>query len=252
MTAGFQCFAADGSNVIQIDSDTGLPNLQLRTKITQTLQASAIPVYTISNGSRYNSSGYSTTFSFSAVSPLVAFECSGGYMVPMTWSKSGNTYTVLVAGTSGASVSLYVFDRNDWATSASHYGLQVFNSSGTLVADALSPFAKPVGFVQGNPKYAYGSTGYASDSGTWAQSQGSYGMSVLNRVAIACVQPAYVVGGTAGGSSNAGVYMSTFNTSGGTVNVNMDSFGDNRNYNNYVGFREALSWRFMGIDVSNL
>jgi hypothetical protein len=252
MPAGFQSFAADGSNVVQIDSDIGLPNLQLRTKTTQTLAAGGFQVYTISDGSTRSSSGFVTTFSFSALNPLVAFECSGGYMTPMTWSKSGNGYSVTVVGTSGAAVTMYVFDTNDWATSSSHYGLQVFNASGVLVADALSPFAKPVGTIHGNPKYAYGSTGYASDSGTWATSQGSYGFSVLERVAVACIQPAYVVGAGAGGQTNAGVYLSTYNTVGGTVNVNMDSFGDNRNFNNYVGFREALNWEFTAIDVSYL
>jgi hypothetical protein len=252
MPAGFQSFAADGSNVIQIDSDTGLPNLQLRTKITQTLGASGFQVYTISDGSTRSSAGYVSTFSFSAVSPLVAFECSSGYMVPMKWTRSGNSYTVQVVGTGPAAVTLYVFDTNDWAASTNRFGMQVFNASGVLVADALSQFAKPVGVAQGNCKYAVGSTGWASDGGTWAAAQGSYGFSVPERVAVACIQPAYCVGSGNGGQNNAGVFLSTFNTSGGTVNVRMDSFGDNGLYNNYVGFREALGWNFTAIDVSYL
>ncbi|AET90689.1 gp23 [Burkholderia sp. YI23] len=252
MPAGFQAFSADGTNTIQIDSDTGLPNFQLRQKITQTMASGPIPVYTVATGAQYTSSGPQATFSFYAISPLIVFECSGAHVCPHAWTKSGNNYTVTVVGDAAVPVTIYVFDQNDFSVGANRYGLQVFNASGVLVADAVAAFAKPVGFSQGNPKYAYGSTGYTTDSGTWGTDQGTSSFSVVERVGIACVQPAFAIGGTAGGATNAGINLSTFLTSGNSVNVNMTGFGDNRNNNNYVGFREALSWSYMAVDISYL
>ncbi|WP_244792638.1 hypothetical protein [Caballeronia grimmiae] len=252
MPAGFQCFSADGTNTIQIDSDSGLPNYQLRQKITQTMAVGAIPVYTVASGQRYQSSGPTTTFSFYAISPLVVFECSGAHLCPHAWTQSGNNFSVTVVGDASVPVTIYVFDKNDFSVTANRFGLQVFNAAGVLVADAAAAFAKPVGFAQGNPKYAYGSTGYTTDSGTWASDQGTNSYSVVERVGVACIQPAWAIGGGSGGATNAGIYLSTFRTSGNAINTNMTSFGDNRNVNNYTGFREALSWSYMAVDISYL
>jgi hypothetical protein len=252
MPAGFQCFAADGTNTIQIDSDSGLPNFQLRQKITQTMASGPIPVYKVASGQQYTSNGPQTTFSFYAVTPLVVFECNGAHICPHAWTRSGNNNTVTVVGDAAASVSIYVFDQNDFSVTANRYGMQVFNASGVLVADAVAAFARPVGFSQGNPKYAYGSTGFTTDSGTWGTDQGTSTFSVVERVGIACVQPAFAIGGSAGGASNAGINLSTFRTYGNAINANMTTFGDNRNNNNYVGFREALSWSYMAVDISYL
>jgi hypothetical protein len=252
MPAGFQCFAADGSNVIQIDSDTGLCNYQLRQKITQTMGFAGFLVYTISDGSRYSSQGNQTTFTFTAIQPLVVFECTAGYAAPMTWTKSGNTYTVLVVGDSSVPVSIYVYDQNDFSTGSNHYGMQIFNASGVLVADAVANFAKPKGFVTGNPKYAVGSTGYTTDSGTWGAAQGSSAFAVPQKVGFACVEPAFGTGGTSGGASNAGVVFSLHNCAGGTINTKMQMFGDTSNFNNYTGFKEAITWKYMAVDLSFL
>lgn len=46
--------------------------------------------------------------------------------------------------------------------------------------------------------------------------------------------------------------MSTFNTSGGTVSQQMTMFGDTSNFNNYTGFKEALSWSYLAVDISFL
>jgi hypothetical protein len=253
MAYGFKCLAQDGSNVAQIDSDTGLGNMQLRQKITQTMAFSGFLVYTIAGGSRYSSQGNNTTFSFTAVKPLVVFECPTGYCAPMTWHSSGNNWTVLVVGDSSVPVTIYVFDRVDYiGRSSSAYGMLVYNASGTLVADVTQPFARPVGFAQGNPKYAYGQTGYATDSGTWSEAQGSSSFTVNQRVGFACVQPAFGTGGTSGGASNAGVVFSLFNTSGGTITTHIHMFGDTSNFNNYTGFKEAISWSYMAMDISFL
>lgn len=252
MTAGFQVFAQDGSNVAQIDSESLFNNTQLRQKITQTMAFGSFPVYYIAGNTRYSSQGNQTTFTFSAVNPLVVFECSAGYCAPMTWSNSGNTWTVLVVGDSAVPVTLYVFDQASSIPAPSNFGLQVFNSSGALVADVAKPFARPVGLGQGNPKYAYGSTGYTTDSGTWSEPQGSKSFPVNQRVGFSCVQPAFGTGGTSGGSGNAGVVFSLFNTSGGTISTHVHMFGDTSNFNNYTGFKEAISWSYMAIDISFL
>jgi hypothetical protein len=252
MPAGFQCFAQDGSNVAQIDSDIGLGNMQLRQKITQTMAFAGFLVYTISDNSRYSSQGNQTTFTFTATNPFVVFECPSGYCVPMTWTKSGSNWSVVVVGSASVPVTCYVFDQVSSIPLSGNYGLQVFNAAGALVADVAKPFPRIVGSNQGNPKYAYGSTGYTTDSGTWPAAQGSKAYSVAQRVGFACVQPAFGTGGTSGGASNAGVVMSTFNTSGGTVSQQMTMFGDTSNFNNYTGFKEALSWSYLAVDISFL
>lgn len=253
MTAGFQSFAADGSNVIQIDSETGLPNFQLRAKMTQTLQRLTFPIYTISDGSRYSSGGWGTTFSFNAINPCVVFECGGSAIVPESWANNGNAWTVRVVGSQQADVTIYIMDTNDWGVRGNlNGGLQVFNGSGQLIADATTPFLKPVGFWQGNPKYAYGQTGFTQDGGTWDTNQGAANFPVPQRVGFACVQPAYVVGSGTGQPNNAGVIMSAFSTNGPTISAFMVGFGDNSTYHNYNGFRESLSWSLMAVDISFL
>jgi hypothetical protein len=253
MTAGFQVFAQDGSNVAQIDSVAGLGNIQLRQKITQTMSFSGFLVYTIAGGSTYSSQGNQTTFSFTAVNPLVVFECPTGYAAPMTWTPgSNNSWTLLVVGDSSVPVTIYVFDQVSAISAPSSFGLQVFDASGALMADVVKPFARVAGFAQGNPKYAYGSTGFTSDSGTWSEPQGSSAFAVSQRVGFACVQPAFGTGGTSGGASNAGVVFSLFNTSGGTITTHIHMFGDTSNFNNYVGYKEAVSWSYMAVDISFL
>jgi hypothetical protein len=252
MPAGFQCFAQDGSSVAQIDSDLGLGNMQFRQKITQTMAFAGFLVYTISDGTRYSSQGNQTTFTFAATNPFVVFECPSGSCVPMTWTKSGANWSVIVVGDSSVPVTCYVFDQVSAIGAGSNFGLQVFNASGVLVADVTKPFPRLVGSNQGNPKYAYGSTGYTTDSGTWPVAQGSKAFPVAQRVGIACVQPAFGTGGTSGGASNAGVVMSCFKTSGGTISTNMVMFGDTSNFNNYTGFKEAISWSYLAVDISFL
>jgi hypothetical protein len=252
MPVGFQCFAQDGSNVAQIDSDIGLGNMQLRQKITQTMAWAGFPVYTISDGSRYSSQGNQTTFTFTATNPLVVFECPGSYCVPMTWTHSGGNWSVVVVGDSAVPVTAYIFDEVGSIGVGGNFGLQVFNAASVLVADVTKPFVRNVGSNQGNPKYAYGATGYATDSGTWSAAQGSKAFPVAQRVGIACVQPAFGTGGTSGGASNAGVVMSCFKTSGGTISTNMVMFGDTSNFNNYTGFKEAISWSYLAVDISFL
>lgn len=252
MTAGFQCFAQDGSNVAQIDSDAGLQNMQFRQKITQTMAVGGFPVYTIAGGQRYSSDGNQTTFTVSANSPLFVFECPGAYCSPMTIQQAGTAFTILVVGNASVPVTLYVFDQVSGITGAGTFGLQVFNASGVLVADITQRFARIVGGSQGNPKYAYGSTGYTTDSGTWPASMGSASFPVTQRVGFACVQPAFSTAGSSGGASNAGVELSVFNTAGGTINAAMQVFGDNSNNNGYTGFKEALSWSYTAVDISFL
>jgi hypothetical protein len=252
MTVGFQAFSQDGSGFAQIDSVLGLGNMQLRQQITQTMAWAGFPVYYIFGGTTYNSQGNQTTFTFIAVNPLVVFECPTGYCAPMTWRNSGTSWTVLVVGDSAVPVTIYVFDQISAISAPSNFGLQVFSSSGELVADLVKPFARPLGTAQGNPKYAYGASGYTTDGGTWPEAQGSTAFPVAQRVGFSCVQPAFGSGGTSGGAANAGVVFSLFNTSGGTITTHIHMFGDTSNFNNYTGFKENISWSYMAADISFL
>lgn len=247
MTAGFQ--ALTDSGFIQIDSEVGMPNYQLRQKIVQGCWQANLLVYYNNVGTNFYINGvWTTTFTFNAVTPMVAFSCdSGAYIAPVKWTVNGNSFSVDVISTGPCNITAYVFDQAWNAESGNNFGMKVWNGAGQLIADATVPFARPMSKLGGNLQFADGSTGWYAGGGQEPPHGvfGQWGFGV-GQVAVACVSPAwqYAVG--------TGCWVSCFNTSGGTVTGLFAGFGDTGGgNNNYVGFKESLHWDFVAMDVSN-
>src|ERR1700751_280180 len=105
MTAGFQAWTDSG--FIQVDSDLGMPNWQLRQKITQATGAGQFRLYYNNPGTSTYQNARMTTFNFTAVSPLCAFACdSNAYIAPIVWRQTGNSYSVDVVANQDCNVIL--------------------------------------------------------------------------------------------------------------------------------------------------
>lgn len=245
MTSGFQ--ALTDSGFIQVDSEVGMPNWQLRQTIVAGAVSSSFQLYYNNVGTTQSVPAYMVTFSFTAINPFVAFTVdNGAYFVPIRFSSNGNTYTIDVVTTGPCNVTAYIFDRADFTMSGNNYGMQVFNGSGSCVADVTVPFARVLGSLTGNLQFPSGSTGWFSSGGQEPPKGvfGQWGWGV-GQVALGAIIPTWEY------TSNVnGVWMSMFNTSGGVVTGNNALIGSGSG-NNYVGFREQLQWAYTAIDVTN-
>lgn len=245
MPAGFQAFTDSG--FIQVDSELGMPNWQLRQKITLGTNGSSFQLYYNNVGTVQTVGANMAQFVFNAISPLVAFSCdNGAFIVPLKWTPNGNTYTIDVVANQPCNITAYIFDQADQTMSGNNYGAQVFNASGTCVADVTVPFARILGSNTNNLQFGSGATGWYSGGGNEPPKGvfGSWGYGV-GQVAVACIRPAYML------SANVqGCYLSMFNTNGGVITGTFGSIGSVGNDNNYVGFKEALQWGYTAIDVS--
>jgi hypothetical protein len=246
MTAGFQTLTDSG--FIQVDSELGMPNWQLRQKITQPSVDSSFQLYYNNAGITKSVAWKMVTFTFTAISPLVAFSVdNGGYIVPLKWTQNGNSWQVDLVCSGPCNVTAYIFDQADQTISGNNYGAQVFNTAGSCVADVTVPFARFLGSQTNNLQFGNGATGWWSSGGQEPPKgqfgQWNYG---VGQVAVACVRPAYEYG-----NNVQGCYLSMFNTSGGVITGNFMAAGPVGGENNYVGFKEALQWGFSAIDVTN-
>lgn len=246
MTAGFQAWTDSG--FIQVDSDLGMPNWQLRQKLTASAVDSSFQIY-------YNNIGQTATvgakmiqFVFTAINPLVAFTINGSglYFVPIKWTQNGNSWTVDIVVNAACTMTCYVFDRADQTMSSNNFGAQVFNGSGACVADVTVPFARILGSFTGNLQFPSGSTGWYSGGGqepprgvfgTW-----NFGVAA---VAVAAIIPTWEYT-----SSVKGAFMSLFNTNGGDIQ-GINTLIGSGDSSNYVGFKEQLQWGFTAVDVTN-
>jgi hypothetical protein len=247
MPAGFQ--ALTDSGFIQVDTEIGMPNWQLRQKITLATNPSGqFQLYYNDVGTTQNVTAPMATFGFTALSPLVAFACdSGAYVCPLKWTQNGNSFVVDVVANANCNITAYIFDQADQTISGNNYGAQCFNALGRCVADVTVPFARFLGTQTNNLQFPNGATGWYASGGQEPPKGvfGSWGYGV-GQVAIACVRPAYMISSAANGC-----WLSMFNTSGGTVTGNFGGLGSVGGDNNYVGFKEAVQWAFAAIDVTN-
>ena len=128
MGSGFQAFSQDGSNVVQIDGDAGVPNLGLLTKYTVVTTS----VYASSPG---GSSTATDVLSLAgAVNPIVALYCVGavGRAATLLW-MDGTNFQVVCNGPVGTTIEIYIFGK---PTDSGQKCFQVFDASGNLVFDA--------------------------------------------------------------------------------------------------------------------
>ncbi|CAB3688762.1 hypothetical protein LMG24238_03002 [Paraburkholderia sediminicola] len=241
MTAGFQAFTDSG--LFQIDGQT--PNYQLTASLVQTLRQESIPTVYNNVGQQFYATYWHTTFSFTATNPLFAFVADGNVMVtPWKFSKTGsNTYTAEFIGAGQANVTLFIFDKV--APSGSRFGLQVFDNTGALIADAVSPFARVLDVKSG----AYLSGSGFDGTGTSMPGAGTQSQDYGRPVAIAGCFPAHYMSNSGDGTGE--TTMSGIAVSGGVVTWEFHTFNGTRG-SHYVGFREASAWRFMVLDMTGI
>jgi hypothetical protein len=245
MPSGFQAWTDSG--FVQVDSDLGMPNWQLRQKITVGSNGSSFQLYYNDVGTVGTVGANMVQFVFNAINPLVAFTIDNGmYFVPIKWTANGNTWTVDIVVNGPCTMTAYIFDRADVTMSGNNFGAQVFNAAGACVADVTVPFARILGSFTGNLQFASGSTGWYSSGGNEPPKGifGTWGFGV-GQVAVAAVIPTWEYT-----SNVSGAYMSMFNTNGGTIQGTNALIGSGSS-NNYVGFKEQLQWGFTALDVSN-
>lgn len=243
MTAGFQSISTNGS-IYQIDGTT--PNVQLTNTLAQTLQQTSIPTVYNNVGQQFYATYWYTKFTFNASNPLYAFTADSNVMIcPWQFTQVGpNTYTAEFIGASQTAIRLYVFDQV--VATGSRYGLQVFNSSGVLIADAASPFAKVIDVRSGQYQPGTGFDGTGSSMPGTNTQQANYG----RNVAIAACFPAHYMSNS-GDGSNGETTMSGIAVSGGVVTWEFHTFNGSRG-SHYVGFREASYYRFMVLDMTGI
>lgn len=243
MTAGFQAFTDTG--LFQIDGLT--PNFQLTASLAQTLQQESIPSVYNNAGTQFYVTYWHTTFQFTATNPFFAFVADGNVMVtPWKFSKTGsNTFTAEFIGASQTTVRLYVFDQV--IPTANRFGLQVFDASGNLIADAANPFAKVIDIQTG--QYV-GGTGYDA-TGTSMPGPQTTSLNYGRNVAIAGCFPAHYMSASGDSSTGGETTMTGIAVSGGVVTWELHTFAGGRG-SHWVGYREASYYRFMVLDMTGI
>ncbi|MGY6256531.1 hypothetical protein ACXIVK_23975 [Paraburkholderia caledonica] len=238
MTAGFQAFTDTG--VVQIDGAT--PNYQLIASLAQVTQLESVPTVFNNVGTQFSATLWHTTFTFNASRPFYAFRADGGVMVtPWKFSKSqtGNTFTAEFVSVSQATIRLYVFDQVP--VTSNRFGLQVFDASGALIADAANPFARVLDVIEGQyqPGLGWQAVGN-SVPGPNTQSKG-YGVPVAFGGALAAH---YFV-------NTSPFILSAFGANGGSISWEFHQYIGN-NSGTFVGFAEATRYRFMVLDMTGI
>ncbi|KVN31717.1 hypothetical protein WT11_01075 [Burkholderia stagnalis] len=148
MDAGFWC-RTDDNATYQIDGYT--PIFGLKEHLLLTLQNRTIPLAGGAMSVQYVTVPYAA-FSFSANQPVVAFrsESCPAQMLACRNTGGSGWLAEFWGLANGASVEMFVFDRLSSFTGGSSFGMKVWNPSGELVADAVTPQMLPVGFLTGN------------------------------------------------------------------------------------------------------
>jgi len=258
MTAGFQAYTDSG--FVQIDGES--INHSLRLHVTLSTSAAALQVQGSNFGRIYSVVAQLVYLTFQASQPVVAFYAPGSpvALINCVQTSPGN-WQALFWSNAQTSFEAYVFDRTDQVpASSSRCGLQVFNSSGVLIADSAIPMLRAITYYSGNvcgigPGWSNGSAGWPGTTSA------SYSQSGRTKVATGAVITATAVAGlssnnTDGSDSSAWVGISAWNhTAGGGVTWNWIVTGYNgaQYYPSYyVGYGSMLNWGGLLIDVSNL
>lgn len=127
MGAGFQVWAQDGSNVVQIDGDSGVPNLQLVGKyalVTTSVWASYLTTSSVTDVVALNG----------ASNPVIAVGGSP-YGATVMW-MSATQFRIIATGDVGTPVTVYVFAN---PVDSGKRLLQVFGPASQLIFDAGLP-----------------------------------------------------------------------------------------------------------------
>lgn len=249
MTAGFQAWTDSG--LVQIDGMR--QTYALRQTLSVTTGAGTMNAGRSNAGVQYTFNANVATFSLSASEPLIALYSPNAYVAILKCTSSNGIWTVQIWSSAAANVTVYIFDQAlAAAPSGAGFGLQVFDESGNLVADARQRLARVLDTQSGNIM------GAGPGWGQWAQVDSraySWSYSGASKVGVAALGTACVFSPTGGGVNSTGWYnMSGLQTSGNTVNFLYQYYqvGSASHPSNNVAFGSQFDWRFMAIDLSNL
>ncbi|WP_321940067.1 hypothetical protein [Paraburkholderia sp. J8-2] len=237
MSAGFQAWTDTG--LVTIDGSTPCFGLRVHQVITSSNQS-------IAWGGGAASVFYMTvpiaSITFTAAAPVVAFYSPSTYcqMIALK-NNGGNSWTAQFWTQSVASIEVYVFDQtNQFA--GSNYGLQVFDGSGQLIADATAPFLKPMGFISGN---IFGSTGNSFITHGYSSPNYQSWAIASAKCATAAPLAASAIGNY--------IWLDGWSHSGGTATHGWFQLAKqgSGNDNNLTAFVSEVDWSGLLIDVAN-
>ena len=179
MTAGFQ--SINDSGTYQITDSA--PNIQFKSKATVTMSASRYLGGSFTTGAILFY--YYDVVITSAINPMVAVS-STSYIGTQLVSISGSTWTYRIVAATAVTFTYYIFDQVASSTSPG-YGLEVYNSSGTIVFSSMSKNLNIQGFLGGFTYYTpagnaayYGSTVTMTAGPTYAVVHGPCGNQLMS------------------------------------------------------------------------
>lgn len=146
-----------------------------------------------------------------------------------------------------------MFDRMDAVpASNARCGLQVFNDSGQLIADAAIPMLRPMSYLTGVVSNMGPGWGQITWPGPYSN---SYSTGVAKAASACCVTASCVFspGGNSNSAQNTLLGISGWSHSGGNVTFtwNNATYGSPGSPSNWTGYGSALAWTGLLIDVSN-
>jgi hypothetical protein len=248
MAVGFQAWTDTG--FVQIDGST--QNYALRQILNVTTGAGDMNAGKANSGSQYTLSANIVDFTIGAVAPLIVLYSPSAYATVLRCMSVGaNTWSVRLWSNMSATIGVYVFDQaSSAAPSGVGYGLQVFDASGTLIADARQRLGRVVDMQAGNINNA------GSGWGQWAQVDSrtyQFSYPQMSKIGVAGIGTAFVSSPT-GGTNNGWYNISGLQTAGNVVNFNYSFYsqGHTSHPGNNNCFGSQYDWRFMAIDLSHI
>ncbi|MUV20846.1 hypothetical protein GNZ25_05420 [Burkholderia thailandensis] len=237
MPVGFQAFTDTG--LYQIDGKT--PNYQMVQAMSGQSVIGTLRLAYNDAGKPFTTTLPNVTLTFRAnAGPMYGVYASGGIGISL-WSakRSDSTYTLTFITEQPCTVYLFLFDRVPPASG--NFGLQVFDASGSLIADASRPFLRVLDVIFEDYMNGVGWTVEGAPSPPWHSR--SYGVPVLIS-AIYSVHRAW--------SYDPGVVeLSSIRVDGGNVSWGTALYNGGRTPN-IACFREQYHSRFMVLDATGL
>ncbi len=247
MTAGFQAWTDTG--LVQIDGSS--QNFALRQSFSVTTGSGTVNIGKSNAGVQYTVAANVANFTVSAVYPLIALYSPNAYATILKCQNVGtNSWSIQVWSNVAATVQVYVFDQSlAAAPSGAGYGLQVFDASGNLIADARQRLARVLDMQSGNIM------GAGPGWGQWNQvdlRQYTFGpYSGVAKIGVAAIATAWV-SAPAGGNDSGWYNVSGLQTVGNTINFQYayNAVGSTTHPGNNTCFGSQYDWAFLAVDLS--
>ncbi|WP_103703133.1 hypothetical protein [Paraburkholderia eburnea] len=236
---------------MQIDGTS--QNFALRQTLSVTTGAGSVNVGKSNAGIQYTLAANVANITVSAVAPLIALYSPNAYATILKcYNNTNGTWSIQIWSSSATTVTVYVFDQSVAAApSGAGYGLQVFDESGNLIADARQRLARVLDVQSGNIM------GAGPGWGQWNQvdlKQYSFGpYTGVSKIGVAAIATAWV-SAPAGGNNSGWYNVSALQTVGNTINFQYayNAVGNTTHPGNNTCFGSQYDWQFLAIDLSNL